>query len=148
MIEWKNVIDAMTDWGRIFGNLFARLDGPLHFRIFAQPLMASVFAVIDGIRDAKAGRPAYFWSVVSDSKDRKDLIKLGWKRVGKIFVFAVILDIVYSLKVIHWTYPGETLFTAFILAIVPYLILRGPIDRLLKWRKKARLRKSKPGIES
>jgi hypothetical protein len=126
----------MVNWQRVIENLFARLNGPLHFRLIFQPLMASIFAVIDGARDARAGRPAYFWSVVSNSNDRKELIKLGWKRVGKIFFLAVLLDIVYSLKVLHWIYPGETLIVAFVLAIVPYLLLRGPIDRLLQFRKK------------
>jgi hypothetical protein len=136
MVDLKSVVHAMMDWRRVVDNLFARLDGPLHFRLIMQPLMASIFAVIDGVKDAKAGRPAYFWSVVSSSKDRKELIRLGWKRVGKIFVLAVILDIVYSLKVLHWVYPGETLIVAFVLAIVPYVLLRGPIDRLLQLHRK------------
>jgi hypothetical protein len=146
MAEMKSVIDAMMDWERFVGNLFARLDGPFHFRIIMQPLMAAIFAVIDGVKDAKAARPPYFWSVVSDSKNRKELLKVCWRRVGKIFVLAVILDVIYSLKVIHWVYPGETLFVAFVLAIVPYLLLRGPIDRILKWRIKMKLKKSKPEI--
>jgi hypothetical protein len=146
MADLKSVFDAMMDWRRVVDNLFARLDGPLHFRIIMQPLMASIFAVIDGVRDAKAGRPAYFWSVVSNPTERKSLIKLGWKRVGKIFFLAIILDVIYSLKVLHWVYPGETLIVSFVLAIVPYLLLRGPIDRILKWRIKQKTEKSKPEI--
>ena len=34
---------------RIYENLVGRLDGPLHFRFILQPLMATLFAVIDGI---------------------------------------------------------------------------------------------------
>ena len=135
-------------WQRYIESLFARLDGPLHFRIIMQPLMASIFAVIDGVRDAKAGRPAYFWSVIFDSKDRKDLLKLCWKRVGKVFILAIILDVVYSLKELHWVYPGETLIVAFVLAIVPYMLLRGPADRLLKLFIKANLRREKPEIKA
>ncbi len=125
----------MVHWQRFIENLFARLDGPLHFRLMVQPLVASTFAVIDGVKDAKMGKPAYFWAMLSSPEHRKELIKIGWKRVGKIFVFAVILDVVYQLKVSHWIYPGETLIVAFVLAIMPYVLLRGPINRLLQLRR-------------
>jgi hypothetical protein len=120
----------MGTWERFVENLFGRLDGPLHFRFIVQPLMATIFAVIDGIKDAKAGKPAYFWSLITHSGHRKELLKNGWKRVGKIFILAVILEIVYQLKVEKTIYPGELLFVAFTLAVVPYLLLRGPINRL------------------
>jgi hypothetical protein len=38
----------MGEWQRFVENLFARLDGPLHFRIIVQPLMATIFAAIGG----------------------------------------------------------------------------------------------------
>jgi hypothetical protein len=72
----------MGAWQRVIHNLVARLDGPLHFRLIVQPLMASTFAVIDGIRDAKMGKPAYFWAMLSNPGHRKELLKVGWKRVG------------------------------------------------------------------
>jgi hypothetical protein len=125
----------MGDWQRVIHNLFARLDGPLHFRLIVQPLMASTFAVIDGLRDAKMGKPAYFWAMLSNPGHRRELLKSGWKRVGKIFILAVILDVVYQIKVNHWIYLGETLIVATVLAIVPYLILRGPINRLAQLRR-------------
>jgi hypothetical protein len=122
-------------WHRYIESLFARLDGPLHFRLIVQPLMASIFAVIDGVKDAKLGRPAYFWELVSDPEHRKELFKVAWKRIGKIFILAVILDVIYQIKVTHWVYPGETLTVAILLAIVPYLLLRGPINRLMRLRR-------------
>jgi hypothetical protein len=124
----------MEVWQRVIDNLFARLDGPLHFRLIAQPLMAAIFATIDGVKDAKLKRPAYFWAMISTPEHRRELIRAGWKRVGKVFILAVILDVVYQLKVNHWIYPGETFLVAFTLAIVPYLLLRGPINRVLQWR--------------
>ena len=64
---------------------------------------------------------------------RKELIKDGWKHVSKIFIIAVVLDIVYQLKVFHKIYPGEILLVAIILAIFPYLLLRGPANRLMRF---------------
>jgi hypothetical protein len=119
-------------WQRITENLFGRLDGPFHFRIILQPVIAVVFAVIDGIKDAKAGRPAYFWAVFFDAEHRKELLKDGWKHVSKIFIIAIVLDVVYQLKVFHKVYPGEILIVALILAVVPYVLLRGPVNRVVR----------------
>lgn len=122
----------MQEWQRIVQDFFARLDGPLHFRLIFQPLMATIFAVIDGVRDARSGKPAYFWALLSTAEHRKELAKEGWKKVGKIFVLAIILDVIYQLKVHSTVYPGEMLVTAFALAIAPYLLLRGPINRVVR----------------
>jgi hypothetical protein len=122
----------MHEWQRIVEDFFARLDGPLHFRFIVQPLMATIFAVIDGVKDAKAGKPPYFWDLLVTPGRRKALVKEGWKSVGKIFILAVILDVVYQLKVHSSVYAGELLIVAFVLAIAPYLVLRGPINRIVR----------------
>lgn len=121
---------------RIIENLFGRLDGPLHFRFILQPLMAFIFATIDGLKDAKAGRPAYFWAIFTRPEHRRELLKDGWKHFGKIFILAIILDAVYQLKVQHTLYPGEMLFVALVLAVVPYVVLRGPVNRIARVLKK------------
>jgi hypothetical protein len=121
----------MMDWERVV----ARMDGPLHFRLILQPLMASLFGVLDGIKDAKRGDPPYLWTMLTEPEQRKDLLKNGWKRVGKIYLLALVLDVIYQIKVSSWVYPGETLFVIFMLAVMPYLLLRGPVNRLLQMRR-------------
>ena len=120
---------------RFFGSFLPRLDGPLHFRFIMQPTMAIIAAVIDGIKDAKVGRPPYFWDIVKNPARRMENFKLAWVRIGKIFILAVVLDVIYQIKVYHWWYPGETLAVAILLAIVPYIIVRGPINRIISWRR-------------
>jgi hypothetical protein len=120
---------------RFFGSFLPRLDGPLHFRFIVQPLMAIIFAVIDGIKDAKLGRAPYFWDIVKNPDQRRELMILGWKRFGKIFILAVVLDVIYQVKVNHWWYPGETLAVAILLAVLPYVIVRGPVNRIASWRR-------------
>jgi hypothetical protein len=112
--------------------IVARLDGPLHFRFIGQPLMASIFAVIDGVKDAKRGKPPYFWALLSHSGHRKELIEEGWKSIGKICIVAMILEVVYQLKTGHLDYRGYMFVAAFVLAVVPYLIFRGPINRVVQ----------------
>jgi hypothetical protein len=126
----------MEIWQRMVGDFFARLDGPLHFRFIFQPVMAIIFAVIDGVKDAKAGKPPYFWALFSTPEYRKELVKEGWQSIGKVFIVAIILDAVYQLKVHSSVYAGELLIVAFALAIVPYLVVRGPVDRLMQLGRK------------
>jgi len=117
-------------FARIMEDLGARVTGPMKFRVLLQPVMASIFAILAGLKDAKAGKPAYFWALFTQPAHRGEMLKDGWKSVGKVFVLAMVLDVVYQLIVQRWVYPGEVIIVAFILAILPYLILRGLVNRI------------------
>ena len=119
-------------WMRIVENLSDRVSGPMKFRMLLQPVMAAIFAIIAGLKDARTGKPPYFWGMFTDPAGRADMIKDGWKSVGKIFILAVVLDIVYQIIVQRFVFPGEVIIVAFLLAIVPYLILRGLVNRLVR----------------
>ena len=119
---------------RIFENLIDRVSGPMKFRLILQPLMAIIFAVRSGLKDAREGRPAYFWSLFTDSVNRRDMLRDGWKSEGKVFVIAIIIDLVYQLIVFRWFYPVEAIMVAAILAFIPYLLIRGPVNRIARRR--------------
>jgi hypothetical protein len=119
-------------WMRFVENLVDRVSGPMKFRLLLQPLMAVIFAVIAGLKDAKAGKPPYFWALLTDPSHRREMIKDGWKSVGKVFVLALILDVVYQVIALRFVYPGEAIVVALALAIVPYLIVRGLVTRLAR----------------
>jgi len=122
-----------------WSDFLARFDGPLHFRLFVQPMMAIVFAVRDGIRDAREGRSAYLWTLLTDAAQRRYLLESGWKGISKVFVLAVVLDVVYQLIVSRDVKPVEALLTAAVLALIPYALLRGPVNRAVR---SSRTRKS------
>jgi hypothetical protein len=113
--------------------MIGRVSGPMKFRLVLQPAMAAFFAIRSGLADARAGKPPYFWGLVSDSGQREDMVKDGWKSVGRVFILAVVLDIVYQIIELHFVYMGEAIAVAFILAILPYLILRGLVTRVARW---------------
>jgi hypothetical protein len=117
-------------WMRIMDNMANRVSGPMKFRLLLQPVMASIFAILAGLKDAKAGKPPYFWALFTNPGERSAMIKDGWKGVGKVFLLALVLDVVYQIIVERFVYPGEALIVAFVLAIVPYLLLRGLVTRL------------------
>jgi hypothetical protein len=121
---------------RMFENIVGRTSGPMHIRLLLQPTMALIFGIRDGIRDAREGNPPYFWAIFAQPGRRRDLIRSGWKSIGKVFLLAVILDTIYQLIALHWFYPGEALLTAFTLACIPYLLIRGPVNRILREKRR------------
>ena len=118
---------------RFITDLIGRLTGPMWFRLILQPMMASFFAVRHGLKEERENRPPYFWSLfTSAAAQRRELLRDGWKDVGKVFSLAVVLDLVYQVIVFRWVYPFESLVVAIILAILPYVLLRGLVNRLVK----------------
>jgi len=95
-----------------WASFVGQLHGPLAFRLSLQPSVAVILAIRAGLRDARAGRPAYFWAVLMNLDHRKDLLREGWKDVGKIFVIAVALDAICQLIVFHWLHSSEALLVA------------------------------------
>src|SRR4051812_17239882 len=104
----------------------------MNFRIIVQPLVACIIAVRAGLTDAREGRPAFFWAALTDRSARSQLLHEGWRDVGKVFILATILDAVYQLRVHSGVYFLELALTATLLAIVPYLLVRGPVSRLVR----------------
>ena len=115
---------------RFMENMVSRVTGPMKFRLVLQPLMAIIFAFRDGRRDAREGKPAYGLALFTSPGHRRELLHEGWKSVGRIFILALVMEVVYQFIVVKWFYPVEALAVAVVLALVPYLLLRGPISRL------------------
>lgn len=122
---------------RIFEDLVGRVSGPMSFRLLLQPTVATYLAVRAGLQDAREGRAAYFWALVNDPAHRRQLLKDGWKSIAKVFTIAVVLDGVYQYLVLRWFYLGEALLVACLLAVVPYLLVRGPLNLVARVRRRS-----------
>jgi len=121
---------------RGFFNVIDRIGGPMTFRIILQPLMASIFAIIAGLKDAKAGRPPYLWTILTDPSQRYTLLHQGWKAIGRVFILAIVMDVIYQWMYLHWIYPLELIAVAILLAVIPYLLIRGPVSRIARRRRR------------
>jgi hypothetical protein len=117
---------------RLWANLIGRIGGPMTFRLVVQPAVASFFAIRGGIKDAREGRRPHAWVILTDSARRKDLLRESWQDVAKVFVAAIIIDLIYQVTELHWFYPEEALIVAALLAILPYLLLRGVTNRIVR----------------
>lgn len=113
-------------------DFLARFDGPLHFRLIAQPLVAILLAVRDGRRDAREGRGAYLWKFIHKPERRREIITSGAKSISKVFLMAFAMDVAYQFLEWGGLKPLQGLSTAIVLAVIPYLLLRGPINRLMR----------------
>ena len=120
-------------FARFWNDLVGRVGGPLSFRFLLQPVMAMLMAIGDGMSDARANRPAFLWAVFTEPAERPRLIREIWVSVGKIIVLALVLDAVYQFTVLGWIYPGELIVVTLLLAVLPYCLLRGPINRIARW---------------
>jgi hypothetical protein len=115
---------------RVWENLVTRPTGPMSLRLVVQPIVASILAIRSGLKDAWEGRPAFLWAAITNPAHRPELLRSGWKDVGKVFVLASFLDAIYQLIVQRGVYVLELLIVATTLAIVPYCLVRGPVTRL------------------
>jgi hypothetical protein len=105
---------------RVWGELIGRVSGPLTFRLVLQPLTAAFLATRAAVKDARAGRPAYGWAILTDAARRHALLQEGWREIAKVFCVAVVIDLIYEIIVFHKVYPGQSLIVAAILALLPY----------------------------
>jgi len=123
---------------RFWDQLIAQPSGPLAFRFILQPAMATFLAVRDGLKDARAGRPPYFATILSDPSQRAAYIREGLKRVSRVIALGFVMDAIYQFMVLRRFYLGEALVTVFVFAVLPYLLIRGPVDRIARRRVRHR----------
>ena len=59
-----------------------------------------------------------------DVAQRASYLREGLKRVSRVIIFALVMDAIYQFLVLRWFYLGEALVTAFVLAVLPYELIR------------------------
>lgn len=117
---------------RFWTDLEARPGGPMSFRFILQPAMAILAALHDGIWDARLGRSPYFWTVLHDPARRGPRLKEGLRSTARILALGLVMDAIYQYRVLGTFYPDEALVTVLVLAFLPYMLLRGPVDRIAR----------------
>jgi len=118
---------------RFYDDIIGRTHGPMSFRFFLQPGMALLMALRDGVRDAKTGRRPYFWKILNDPSARRGSLHEGVKDTARILILGLVMEIIYQYKVLGTFHVLEALNVIVILCFVPYLLMRGPVNRLARW---------------
>jgi hypothetical protein len=126
-------MDAIGEmFSRGVEQLLGRAGGPLHLRLVVMPCVVTLLGVRAGVRDAREGQPAFLWALLSRRAHRGRLFRSAAKDTGRIFVVAVVLDSIYQLAVLRAYYIVQVLIVAVACAIVPYVVVRGPVTRLTR----------------
>ena len=115
--------------------LLGRAAGPMHLRLILQPIMACFLATKAGIRDAKAGHPPFLFSYLKLPDQRKSLRQSAWKDISILFTIACVLDLVYQYIVFKEFHLLQTLLVAIVVAVIPYSLVRGLVNRFMQSRQ-------------
>ena len=84
------------------------------------------------------GTTAYGWAIVTDPVRGRNLLQEGLKEITKVFLVAVVIDLIYEIIVFHSIYVGQSLIVTVAVALLPYVLIRGPINRIVRRWNRAR----------
>jgi hypothetical protein len=130
---WYGV--SFEDFDRLWKDILARPDGPMTFRFILQPAMAAIAALRDGVKDARLGRRPYLWAImrgVRSVEGRGGRLWEGIVATARILILGIVMDTIYQWLEFKTFYPVQAAVIAVLLAFVPYLLLRGPFERIAR----------------
>jgi hypothetical protein len=140
-VFWYGFSDEVRN--RVWEQLVARPTGPMAFRFVLQPVMAAIAAVRDGVSDAKSRRSPYFWTLLTNPFEGGHRLHEGLISTARVILLGLCMDAIYQWIVLKTFYPAEAVIVAIALAFFPYVLLRGPITRIARWRLDAASGKSR-----
>jgi hypothetical protein len=104
------------------------------FRFVLQPTLATLAALRDGVKDARAGRSPFLWTVLSNRAEWGGRLREGLISTARIILLGIAMYTICQIIVLKAFYPAEAAIIAFVLAVAPYVVLRRPIERVGRWR--------------
>jgi hypothetical protein len=132
-VAWYGVSFEHLD--QAWSDILARPGGPMTFRFILQPAMAGAMALRDAVIDARLGRRPYLWALlrgVRGTEGRSGRLWEGIISTARILILGIVMDVIYQWLALKTFYPGQAAVIAILLAFVPYLLLRGPMERVAR----------------
>jgi len=130
-IVWHGV--TVETLQRLWDDLVDRPSRAMSFRFVLQPTMAAIAAIRAGIKDAQTGQSPYLWSMLRNPKPGVPRLREGLNATARIILLGLVMDVVYQTIVLKTFYPNEALIISLLLAFVPYVLIRGPVARAVRW---------------
>ena len=130
-VAWYGISAEVRE--RIWQNLLDRPGGTMTFRFILQPIMATIAALFDGVKDARTGRSPYLWTIFSVPEKRGSRLREGLISTARIVLLGLFMDLIYQFIEFKSFHPAEAVIIALLLAFAPYLLLRGPCARIVRW---------------
>jgi len=107
--------------------------GQGQFRLLLLPAVALVVGVRAGIADAREGYAPFGRRLWDANEPRAQLMKDAVKRALNPLALAVILDVILQRLTLGYVRPLAAVIVAAVLAWIPFVIVRGIMNRL--WRR-------------
>ena len=85
---------------RVWQNLFERASGPMTFRFILQPIMATIAAFLDGVKDARTGRAPFLQTVLTNPAKRAGRLQEAVIATARIILLGLIMDTSYQLRIV------------------------------------------------
>jgi len=137
-------VNMITEiFSRAVDQLLGRASGPLHLRLLIQPIVAAILAIRAGRRDAREGKPPFLWTLLMVRAERRELFRSARNDIGKMFIVAIGVDAIYQLIELRAFYIVQAVIVAFVLAVIPYALLRGVVMRVVRFFRR-QSQKGKP----
>src|SRR5512146_3016890 len=100
--------------------MVARFHGPGRLRCILQPLAAIVLGARDGLKDARAGNPAFLWDLFFRSSTRSRLMRSALASVRDLVTVSILLDVIAQLLIFRMVHPGAAVLLGPVLIALPY----------------------------
>jgi hypothetical protein len=117
---------------RVWQNLVDRPGGPMVFRFFLQPIMATIAAVLGGMKDARLGRAPFLQTVLTRPAERAGRLDEAMVDTSRIMLLGLVMDGIYQYIEFDTFHPAEAAIITLLLAFLPYLLLRGLVARVAR----------------
>lgn len=119
---------------RFWTDIFDRASGPMTIRFYLQPTLALIAALKDGIRDARFGHKAFFWTARRDPAYQGGRLREGAIATSQMMLIGLAMDVIYQFKVLKQFYPAEAVVMVLLLAVIPYFVFRWVVERIARGR--------------
>ena len=109
-----------------------RFAGPGRFRFVFQAMMAILVGCRGGLKDARAGRPAYLYGLLAAAGKRREMVRCGWTAIRDLVSMGIILDAAAQLVIYRQVHPGAALLMGPTMIGVPYAVARALTNRVVR----------------
>lgn len=127
---WYGVSREVNE--RFWSDVFGRLHGPMTVRFYLQPTLAFLAALKDGIKDARLGHKAFFWTALWDPTQPRGRLREGLISTSQMGLIGFAMDVIYQFRVFHQFYPVEAVMMVLLLAVIPYFVMRWIVEQLAR----------------
>jgi len=120
---------------QFFEDMLARLSGPGRLRFILQPTVAILLGARDGMKDARAGSPAFLWALAFHGQHRREMLRNAFTSASDLVAIAILLDLISQFLIFREIHPAAALLLGPVLIGVPYAVARAFGNRVSRRRR-------------